>query len=167
MKVSPIILFSVIICWFIGLLLFIGGSFDGCLIMLGIGFVAVSLGKIVRKMNTPQDFTPQDIESQNKLAELKRSGMPYCKRCLNTNIQFSFVTTGQQSAGTIEKKKRSAVERAANKAGRGFANLYTLGIYGAVAPKKGKYKEYTKTNTTVYNQKVALCQTCGYSWNVK
>lgn len=156
--------------WGLGILLLCFGAGGEVLIFFVIGFICLKFGQVFYKEDeAPKELTPKQSEMkerQEKISELKRLGKPFCLKCLSTNVQFSFITTSEYSTGTIERKKRSLAERTANKAGRGLANMATMGLYGMTTPKKGKYKEYTTNNTRVHNQKVALCQSCGHSWNV-
>ena len=158
--------------WGLGILLLCFGAGGEVLIFFVIGFICLKVGqKFYKEDETPKESTPKQLtpkqiemkERQEKISELKRLGKPFCMKCLGTNIQFAFVTTGERARGTIETKKRSLAERTVNKTGRGLANMATMGLYGAVTPKKGKYKEYTSSTTTVHSQKMALCQDCGNS----
>lgn len=90
-----------------------------------------------------------------------------CNRCGNTNIQVSMMQYGQQGISQTTHQKRSLADRTAYNAGRGAMNMMTLGVWGAVTPKRGKYKETTHTQQRIINQKVAICQTCGNSWNIR
>lgn len=167
MKISPVIKIWFGFCGFIALMGLISGKFQVALVTLGVCFGTLLYAKLVDVVTTPPKLTPEQQERQDKIDELKRLGKPFCMKCLGTNIQFAFVTTSETSTGTIESKKRSLAERTVNKTGRGLANMATMGLYGAVTPKKGKYKEYTSSTTTVHSQKMALCQDCGNSWKVK
>ena len=162
MKISPVIKIWFGFCGFIALMGLLGGKLQITLAMLAVCFGTLLYAKLVDVVTTPPKLTPEQQERQEKISELKRLGKPFCMKCLGTNIQFAFVATGETSTGTIESKKRTV-----NKTGRGLANMATMGLYGAVTPKKGKYKEYTSSTTTVHSQKMALCQDCGNSWKVK
>lgn len=90
-----------------------------------------------------------------------------CQRCGCTNVQIQMMQYAQQGKVKTQRVKRSVAERTANKVGRGTANLLTMGAYGMFVPKKGKYKEITTQQTNIINQKIAICQQCGFSWNVR
>ena len=90
-----------------------------------------------------------------------------CKKCGGYNIQVSMNQYMQQGVSQTTHQKRSLADRTAYNAGRGAMNMMTMGMWGAVTPKRGKYKEITHTQSRVINQKVAICQYCGFSWNIK
>ena len=86
-----------------------------------------------------------------------------CRKCGGYNIQVSM----NQYISRTTHQKRSLADRTAYNAGRGAMNMMTMGMWGAFTPKRGKYKEITHTQSRTINQKVAICQYCGFSWNVK
>lgn len=90
-----------------------------------------------------------------------------CKKCGGYNIQVSMNQYMQQGVSQTTHQKRSLADRTAYNAGRGAMNMMTMGMWGAFTPKRGKYKEITHTQSRTINQKVAICQYCGFSWNVK
>ena len=90
-----------------------------------------------------------------------------CGRCGSDDINISINQFAQKSVSNTKHQKRSMVDRAAYKTGRGMMNMATMGMWGAFTPKRGKYKEITHTQSSTINQKVAICQYCGFSWNVK
>ena len=80
-----------------------------------------------------------------------------CPKCKGRDISVQFVEVGS-------KTKRSGVGLfgSVHNAVRGVASVATLGVAGKIIPKaEGKNK--TRNN----NQKTAVCQSCGYSWEVK
>lgn len=90
-----------------------------------------------------------------------------CRQCGNYNIQVTMMQYGQQGFSQTTHEKRSLADRTAYNAGRGAMNMMTMGMWGAFTPKRGKYKEITHTQSRTINQKVAICQYCGFSWNIK
>lgn len=90
-----------------------------------------------------------------------------CSRCGSDDINISINQFAQQSVSNTKHQKRSMVDRAAYKTGRGMMNMATMGMLGVFTPKRGKYKEVTTTTTNIVNQKIAICQSCGNSWNVR
>lgn len=90
-----------------------------------------------------------------------------CKKCGGYNIQVSMNQYMQQGITQTTHQKRSLADRTAYNAGRGAMNMMTLGMHGVFTPKRGKYKEITHTQSRTINQKVAICQYCGFSWNIK
>lgn len=80
-----------------------------------------------------------------------------CPKCKKTNIQLQMIETGS-------KTKKSGVGLVGNvyNTARGVAGIATLGLAKAVMPK-ATGKEKTKNNLV----KMALCQNCGHSWEVK
>lgn len=79
-----------------------------------------------------------------------------CPKCKGTGIQVQFVEVGS-------KTKRSGVGLigSTHNAIRGIASIATLGIAGKIIPKaEGKNK------TKVENEKIAICQKCGHSWEL-
>lgn len=90
-----------------------------------------------------------------------------CSRCGNYNIQVTMTQYAQQGMSQTQKHKRSLADRTAYNTSRGVMNVATLGLWGAATPKRGKYKEVTYTQSRTINQKVAICQYCGFSWNIK
>lgn len=89
-----------------------------------------------------------------------------CKRCGSTNINISINTYGVVTRGESQKKKKSLARRTATKAGRGMANMATMGMYGVFSKKPSKYVEVSKNTTTMRQEKTAICQNCGYSWRL-
>lgn len=90
-----------------------------------------------------------------------------CSRCGSDDINITLNQFAQKSVSNTKHQKRSMVDRAAYKTGRGMMNMATMGMWGMITPKRGKYKEVTTTKTNVVNQKIAICQSCGNSWNVR
>lgn len=106
----------------------------------------------------------------NNDGKQKQSAPPQqlqCKRCGNYNIQVTMNQYMQQGITQTTHQKRSLADRTAYNAGRGAMNMMTMGMWGAFTPKRGKYKEITHTQSRTINQKVAICQYCGFSWNIR
>lgn len=90
-----------------------------------------------------------------------------CPNCGGTNFTYQFIQTEQKQKSKGEFKKKSLVARTGNKTGRAFANMATLGAYGAVTSKRSEYKNVNNSTTSIKNVKMAICQDCGNSWEVK
>lgn len=90
-----------------------------------------------------------------------------CGKCGSDNINITINQFSQKSVSNTKHQKRSIADRAAYKTGRGMMNMATMGMWGVFTPKRGKYKDVTTTKTNVVNQKIAICQSCGNSWNVR
>lgn len=118
------------------------------ILLIGIGAYAVHIDKQEKGLNTP----PQQLQ---------------CKKCGGYNIQVSMNQYMQQGVSQTTHQKRSLADRTAYNAGRGAMNMMTMGMWGAFTPKRGKYKEITHSQSRTINQKVAICQYCGFSWNIK
>ena len=81
----------------------------------------------------------------------------FCPQCRSQNIAIQFVETGSST-----KKKGNGLGGNAYNMTRGIMAISTLGLSNLVMPKaKGKNKTKTK------NEKMAICQSCGYSWRMK
>ena len=80
-----------------------------------------------------------------------------CPKCKGHEIQVSMVEVGS-------KTKKSGVGLGGNvyNAARGITNIATLGIAGKILPK-ATGKEKTKNDLV----KMAICQNCGHSWEMK
>lgn len=116
----------------------------------------VVIAKIYEKHN-PQPTSQQPQQPQQL----------QCKQCGNYNIMVTMNQYIQQGTSQTTHQKRSLADRTAYNVGRGTMNMMTMGMWGAATPKRGKYKEITHTQTRTINKKVAICQYCGFSWNVK
>lgn len=79
--------------------------------------------------------------------------MMCCPRCSSCYIRYDMVSDGM-------KTKTSEVSLA-RKIGRAFMVLCTCGLWLFVPKKKSSSKTYIST------RKIAICQSCGYSWEVK
>lgn len=88
-----------------------------------------------------------------------------CPKCKGNNISIQFVETAHKHKGRNEVRKKSAVTRAGNKAGRAAMIGMTGGLW-ALTPKKSDYSEVKKGKSDIKSQKVAICQDCGRSWNI-
>ena len=88
-----------------------------------------------------------------------------CARCGSENLTFS-VLYGQQILGyTSEVRKKSIAARAANDIGRTGLILATGGLW-ALTPKRSKYQEVATFRTREIKHKTAVCQDCGFSWEM-
>lgn len=124
-----------------------------------------------------EELEKQKIEQQQKHQERKeilakrkaeRNGhYSQCPHCGGTNFTYQFIQTEQKQKSKGEFKKKSLVARTGNKTGRAFANMATLGAYGAVTSKRSDYKNINNATTSIKNVKMAICQDCGNSWEVK
>lgn len=103
--------------------------------------------------------------------EIKKQKAPVenlcCKKCSSQNINVSMQTYTVNGPTTTTTHKRSLASRGAESVGRSTANIMTLGLYGVTHKKKGKYTHTTTQNTRVMSEKVAICQQCGFSWNIR
>lgn len=90
-----------------------------------------------------------------------------CDNCGSNNIIVTLNEVGQIGNSNTQRVKRSMAERAAYKTGRGAMNMMTLGTYGLITPKKGKYKEITYSTSQSVSQKIGICQNCGNSWVIQ
>lgn len=80
-----------------------------------------------------------------------------CAKCGSSNTTIEFLQTSSKT-----KKHGNGLGGHANNAARGATAIMTLGMSNLVWKKsKGNEKESFK------NEKVCLCQDCGYSWNIK
>ena len=77
--------------------------------------------------------------------------MAKCPKCGSTNVSFQIVQTG---AVTNTKAKGCLYSL-----GRLVLIVCTCGLWLLFGKKKSKSK------TTFYNEKMAVCQNCGYQWN--
>lgn len=126
------------------------------LIWVFVIILLVIIAKMYEKQN-PQPMFSQPSQPQQL----------QCKRCGNYNIMVTMNQYMQQGTSQTIHQKRSLADRTAYNAGRGTMNMMTMGIWGAFTPKRGKYKEITHTQSRTINQKVAICQYCGFSWKIK
>ena len=80
-----------------------------------------------------------------------------CPKCKSENVTISMEQAASKTA-----KKGIGFGGHVNNAARTVVGLSTLGISNLFW-KKSTGNEKTKFE----NQKVCLCQNCGYSWNIK
>lgn len=80
-----------------------------------------------------------------------------CPKCKGENYTIQMV-----EAGSKTKKSSVGLGGHAYNTVRGVASIATLGIAGKIMPK-ATGKEKTKNNLV----KMALCQDCGHSWEIK
>ena len=80
-----------------------------------------------------------------------------CPKCGSENV-----TVELEQVGSKTKKTGVGLGGHVNNAARGLTAIATLGMSNLVW-KKAKGEDKTKAK----NQKVCLCQNCGYSWNIK
>lgn len=88
-----------------------------------------------------------------------------CARCGSENLTFSVQYEQQILGSTSEVRKKSIVTRAGNDIGRAGMIMATGGLW-ALTPKRSKYKEIEKFKTRDVKHKTAVCQDCGYSWEM-
>lgn len=89
--------------------------------------------------------------------EPKAKNSMICPSCGSENV---VVQIEQISSKT--NKHGNGIGGIVNNTARGFTAFCTLGMSNLVW-KKSKGNEKTK----IKNQKVAVCQSCGHSWNIK
>ncbi len=75
-----------------------------------------------------------------------------CPQCNGSNVTFQMIQTNARS-------KNSGMGCLWG-LGRLFLIICTCGLWLIIGKRKGSSK------TTFTNQKHAICQSCGYSWNV-
>jgi len=80
-----------------------------------------------------------------------------CPKCKGTEISVQMVEMGSKT-----KKSGNGLIGNTYNAARGIAGIATLGLSNIVLPK-AKGKEKTKNKLV----KMALCQSCGHSWEIK
>ena len=96
------------------------------------------------------------------------SSDPYrlvCAKCNSSNIKFEVEHVNQVVGAKSEVRKKSIVTRTGNRMGRSTMMLLTGGLWGLV-PKRSDYNEITKVQTQTFEYKTAVCQNCGYSWQI-
>ena len=86
-----------------------------------------------------------------------------CPKCGSLDVFFDLAQVSATSKGVSEVRKKSIVTRAADTVGRGAMIAATGGLW-ALTPKKSKYQEIHRTETTVNNATYGVCRSCGYSW---
>jgi hypothetical protein len=80
-----------------------------------------------------------------------------CPQCSSENVSIQM-----EQISSKTKKHGNGLGGIVNNTARAATAVCTLGMSNLVW-KKSKGGE----KTTVKNQKVCLCQNCGYSWNIK
>ena len=80
-----------------------------------------------------------------------------CPKCKGENVTVEFVQTGGNT-----KKKGNGLGGHINNAARMGAMVCTVGLAGLVW-KKSEGNE----KMTYQNEKMCVCQDCGYSWKAK
>lgn len=88
-----------------------------------------------------------------------------CARCGSENLTFSVLYEQQTLGYTSEIRKKSIATRAANDIGRVGLILATGGLW-ALTPKQSKYSEVATFRTREIKHKTAVCQDCGFSWEM-
>ena len=101
----------------------------------------------------------QKVEKKHSIFELR------CPKCKEYNISVNVETVTEYYGGRTELRKKSAITNTANSFGRVGMILATGGLW-ALTPKKSKYNEIQKGKTKKRQIKTAICQNCGYSWNI-
>ena len=75
-----------------------------------------------------------------------------CPKCGNSSV----TVTSEMVGGKTKKKRMGLLWRL----GRMILMICTLGLWGIFGKKSGTEK------TTYKNKTVAICQSCGYKWDV-
>ena len=88
-----------------------------------------------------------------------------CKRCNSENINITFETVELKTKSKEETRKKSVVTRTGNKLGRAAMIGMSGGLW-ALTPKKSDYVSRGKANSQYVQNKIAICQDCGYSWRI-
>lgn len=88
-----------------------------------------------------------------------------CSVCGSQNVSVSLQTISATSKTESEIRKKNAITRAGNKAGRAGMIMATGGLW-ALTPKKSDYKEISKESTELSQVKMAICQNCGRTCKV-
>lgn len=88
-----------------------------------------------------------------------------CARCGSENLSFSVQYETQVYGATSETRKKSILARAGNDVGRASMIMATGGLW-ALTPKRSRYKETVKFKTRDVKHKTAVCQDCGFSWEM-
>ena len=89
-----------------------------------------------------------------------------CQNCKSEDVVISVQTVGETTVGKSETRKKSAVTRAGNKAGRAGMIMMTGGLW-ALTPKKSEYQDKVKMETSYRQVKMCVCQKCGNSWEMR
>lgn len=89
-----------------------------------------------------------------------------CPRCgaKSVSVTLDTIAVGAKTKGEIREK--SVVTNTANSVGRGAMIAATGGLW-ALTPKKSKYNEISTTKIKNKTVKNAVCQDCGYSWEIR
>lgn len=142
----PILLIISIAVVIYGLTLLAKGNVLLCLLMLVIGWFLMMIAFIGASSNAP----------------VKKK---CCARCGSENLTFSVQYEQQILGSTSETRKKSIITRAGNDIGRASMIMATGGLW-ALTPKRSKYKEIQKFKTRDVKHKMAVCQDCGFSWEM-
>lgn len=136
------------------------GSYGFGLFMGLCGFVCFSKS-MVKDASTPQyQASGQPYRQGNQTDTRLR-----CLNCGGYNIQVSVNTVNQVIGSTREVREKNAVTREFNKESRRLMNVATLGLW-SLTPKPSDYKETERVKSRNIQYKTAVCQSCGYSWNI-
>lgn len=84
----------------------------------------------------------------------------YCPYCLGTRISKIESVHELTTKGRSEVRKKSAITRAGNKAGRAGMIMATGGLW-ALTPKKSEYNEVSQARTTYHTTVTKTCTDCG------
>ena len=120
-------------------------------------------GMIAVEMMSRQGEQASCVKTEIKTVEKPK---PQCPKCRGTNLSYSIVESKFDTVSRSEMVKKGALERASDSFGRGIMIAMTGGLW-ALTPKKSKYKNIEKAKSHITHKKMALCQDCGYSWDVK
>lgn len=103
--------------------------------------------------------------SGNSAQEPQKDKRLRCANCGGYQISVSVSTVNEVYGSTREVREKNKITRKANHAGRAFMNVATLGLW-SITPKRSDYKETEKVKSRNVQYKTAVCQSCGYSWNL-
>lgn len=155
---SPLLWVGVGLFGFIFLVLLLFKEFVGAII--GFGLFALCLGCLV--FDPTKHPQKQVIRQQKPPKQVKQL---CCRKCGSNNINVSVENVERIVGSTSEVRKKSAITRAGNSLGRTGMIFATGGLW-ALTPKRSKYKEINRVKTQSMRYKTAVCQNCGYSWNM-
>lgn len=113
-------------------------------------------------LSTHGEYNGNNEELKNEIAHIKsfNGKKLYCPYCLSKNLNIQQSVSESVSKGKSEVRKKSAVTRAGNKAGRAGMIMMTGGLW-ALTPKKSDYKEVSTGKTQYHTTTTKTCMDCG------
>lgn len=113
-------------------------------------------------LSTHGEFTENIENLRNKIKHIKSFNGKniYCPYCLSTNINIKETVSESISRGKSEVRKKSAITRAGNKAGRAGMIMMTGGLW-SLTPKKSKYNEVSESKVEYHTKTTKTCMDCG------